>query len=121
MYKTASRNRQAPRREPTYAEKNVPRDASAKAANSQRAQYYWDIKRCVDNKTNLPSFIPPNIPPWVIIEIGKFGGAAAWVTKNYYWQKKYMEDVEAETVYKNKQSPNVMIYKNMKQIWSVER
>ena len=122
MYKTTSRNRQATRREPTYTEKSVPRDASAKAANSQRAPYYWDIKRCVDHKINLPSCIPPNTPPWVLIEIERFGGSALWVTKNYYWQKKYREEVEAETEYKkNKQSPKVMIYQNMKQIWSVER
>lgn len=121
MYKTTSKNRQAPRREPTHPEKKIPVDASAKAANSQRAPYYWGIKQCVDHNTNLPSRIPPNTPQWVIIEIEKFGGVVEWVKKNYFWQKKYREEVEEALESKNKQSPNVMVYRDTKQIWSVQR
>jgi hypothetical protein len=91
MYKTTSKNRQKPcRKEKNRSNTNLASLSAAEDANKKRSKYFWEIERSVYNQMPLPN----NIPPWVIIEIERFGGVVSWVKRNYYWQKRYREGNE---------------------------
>lgn len=104
MYKSTSKNRQKPCRKETY--KKVPSQNAADDANKRRSEFFWEIVNCFYYQKALPS----NLPPWVTIEIERFGGARSWVKKNYYWQIKYKEEQQTMSEIRNSKSPSIVFY-----------